>query len=190
MPELIPALPTQQSGSDKPKPSEEKEPTVVQVKPSEETTSTNQKMDASDTTTDTQTAKSHSSTPVPEPEETDTSSKEIKSLLTSQTEQPMIIPPSGDKEEAGKENGEKEPLKPAVIVSPSPKANSPVPGSHTQRFMFNIADGGFTDLHNLWGEEKTKGFSVSVWGRRHDYWLLKGVTTYPNIVKPFAISMP
>lgn len=43
------------------------------------------------------------------------------------------------------------------------------------RFMFNIADGGFTELHTLWSSEKTKGFSAKTWGRRHDYWLLKAV---------------
>ena len=47
------------------------------------------------------------------------------------------------------------------------------------RFMFNIADGGFTELHNLWSEEKIKGFSLKIWGRHHDYWLLKGLVTYP-----------
>ena len=53
------------------------------------------------------------------------------------------------------------------------------PSSQTQRFMFNIADGGFTELHSVWAAEKTKGFSPSVWGRRHDYWLLKAIVTYP-----------
>ena len=48
------------------------------------------------------------------------------------------------------------------------------------RFMFNIADGGFTELHSLWADEKTKGFVETVWGRHHDYWLLKGIVTYPN----------
>ena len=47
------------------------------------------------------------------------------------------------------------------------------------RFMFNIADGGFTELHCLWAEEKTKGFVETTWGRHHDYWLLKGIVTYP-----------
>ena len=45
------------------------------------------------------------------------------------------------------------------------------------KFMFNIADGGFTELHNLWADEKTKGFSHRSWGRHHDYWLLKGLVT-------------
>ena len=48
------------------------------------------------------------------------------------------------------------------------------------KFMFNIADGGFTELHNLWSDEKTKGFSLRGWGRHHDYWLLKGLVTYPD----------
>ena len=46
-------------------------------------------------------------------------------------------------------------------------------------FMFNIADGGFTDLHSYWSEEKNTKFSPSVWQRRHDYWLLKGIMVYP-----------
>ena len=53
--------------------------------------------------------------------------------------------------------------------------------AENQRFMFNIADGGFTDLHTFWAEEKTKGFSHTIWGRHHDYWLLKGLVTYPII---------
>ena len=52
-------------------------------------------------------------------------------------------------------------------------------GKPRLKFMFNIADGGFTELHTLWADEKTKGFSPAVWGRHHDYWLLKGIVTYP-----------
>lgn len=62
-----------------------------------------------------------------------------------------------------------------VIVSVT-KGKPPV-----QQFMFNIADGGFTELHTLWAAEKTKGYNPHVWGRRHDYWLLKGVVEYPLI---------
>lgn len=51
------------------------------------------------------------------------------------------------------------------------------------KFMFNIADGGFTELHNLWSEEKTKGFLPRSWGRHHDYWLLKGLVTYPKHIE-------
>eukprot|EP00800_Vazella_pourtalesii_P016603 TRINITY_DN482_c0_g1_i7.p1 TRINITY_DN482_c0_g1~~TRINITY_DN482_c0_g1_i7.p1 ORF type:complete len:971 (+),score=264.31 TRINITY_DN482_c0_g1_i7:972-3884(+) len=45
-------------------------------------------------------------------------------------------------------------------------------------FMFNIADGGFTELHSYWSAEKTEKPSPYKWGRRHDYWLLRGVLTH------------
>lgn len=51
-----------------------------------------------------------------------------------------------------------------------------------QKFMFNIADGGFTELHTLWSNEQralSKGREHEVWHRRHDYWLLAGIITYP-----------
>ena len=46
-----------------------------------------------------------------------------------------------------------------------------------QKFLFNIADGGFTELHTLWqNEEKAavSGREYEIWHRRHDYWLLAG----------------
>ncbi len=48
------------------------------------------------------------------------------------------------------------------------------------RFMFNIADGGFTELLTLWqNEEKAAvpGREFEIWHRRHDYWLLAGLFT-------------
>uniref|UniRef100_A0AAR5QCZ6 Chromodomain-helicase-DNA-binding protein Mi-2 homolog n=1 Tax=Dendroctonus ponderosae TaxID=77166 RepID=A0AAR5QCZ6_DENPD len=50
-----------------------------------------------------------------------------------------------------------------------------------RKFMFNIADGGFTELHTLWlNEEKaaTPGREYEIWHRRHDYWLLAGIVTH------------
>lgn len=46
-----------------------------------------------------------------------------------------------------------------------------------RRFMFNIADGGFTELHTLWQTEEkaAAGHEVDIWHRRHDFWLLAGV---------------
>lgn len=47
--------------------------------------------------------------------------------------------------------------------------------------MFNIADGGFTELHTLWlNEEKAAvpGREYEIWHRRHDYWLLAGIVTH------------
>lgn len=52
-----------------------------------------------------------------------------------------------------------------------------------QKFMFNIADGGFTELHTLWTNEQRAlqlGKEHEVWHRRHDYWLLAGIVTYPK----------
>ena len=45
------------------------------------------------------------------------------------------------------------------------------------KFMFNIADGGFTELHTLWQNEEraaVPGREFEIWHRRHDYWLLAG----------------
>merc|ERR1712241_1165362 len=50
-----------------------------------------------------------------------------------------------------------------------------------QKFMFNIADGGFTELHTLWqNEEKAAvpGREFEIWHRRHDYWLLAGIVCH------------
>uniref|UniRef100_A0A0K0FKC5 Chromodomain-helicase-DNA-binding protein 4 (inferred by orthology to a human protein) n=1 Tax=Strongyloides venezuelensis TaxID=75913 RepID=A0A0K0FKC5_STRVS len=44
--------------------------------------------------------------------------------------------------------------------------------------MFNINDGGFTELHTLWKKEEetaSNGKKYEVWHRRHDYWLLLGI---------------
>ena len=55
------------------------------------------------------------------------------------------------------------------------------------KFMFNIADGGFTELHTLWQNEQkcvqstrnSNGTSEhETWHRRHDYWLLSGIITH------------
>ncbi|KAM9800390.1 chromodomain-helicase-DNA-binding protein 5 isoform 1-T1 [Syngnathus typhle] len=50
------------------------------------------------------------------------------------------------------------------------------------KFMFNIADGGFTELHTLWQTEEraalSSGKMPDIWHRRHDYWLLAGIVTH------------
>ena len=49
------------------------------------------------------------------------------------------------------------------------------------KFMFNIADGGFTELHALWQNEQ-RAVQVNKeyenWHRRHDYWLLSGIVAH------------
>uniref|UniRef100_M3XIY2 Chromodomain helicase DNA binding protein 3 n=2 Tax=Latimeria chalumnae TaxID=7897 RepID=M3XIY2_LATCH len=48
--------------------------------------------------------------------------------------------------------------------------------------MFNIADGGFTELHTLWQNEERAAISSGklndIWHRRHDYWLLSGIVLH------------
>uniref|UniRef100_A0A3B3RMD8 Chromodomain helicase DNA binding protein 5 n=1 Tax=Paramormyrops kingsleyae TaxID=1676925 RepID=A0A3B3RMD8_9TELE len=55
-------------------------------------------------------------------------------------------------------------------------------GCYKNKFMFNIADGGFTELHTLWQNEEraamTSGKMYDIWHRRHDYWLLAGIVTH------------
>ncbi|CAF4037555.1 unnamed protein product [Adineta steineri] len=49
------------------------------------------------------------------------------------------------------------------------------------KFMFNIADGGFTELHSLWLNEQralVPNHEQEIWHRRHDYWLLAGIVTH------------
>ena len=47
--------------------------------------------------------------------------------------------------------------------------------------MFNIADGGFTELHTLWQNEEKAAVpsrEYEIWHRRHDYWLLAGIVNH------------
>uniref|UniRef100_A0A8C3P4D5 Chromodomain helicase DNA binding protein 3 n=1 Tax=Chrysemys picta bellii TaxID=8478 RepID=A0A8C3P4D5_CHRPI len=73
-------------------------------------------------------------------------------------------PKPGNIKEESKANGRKE-----------DKADKP-------RFMFNIADGGFTELHTLWQNEERAAISSGklneIWHRRHDYWLLAGIVLH------------
>uniref|UniRef100_A0A8C9TR63 Chromodomain helicase DNA binding protein 3 n=1 Tax=Scleropages formosus TaxID=113540 RepID=A0A8C9TR63_SCLFO len=54
--------------------------------------------------------------------------------------------------------------------------------SERPRFMFNIADGGFTELHTLWQNEERAAISSGkmneIWHRRHDFWLLAGIVVH------------
>ena len=50
-----------------------------------------------------------------------------------------------------------------------------------RKFMFNIADGGFTELHTLWINEEKSAVpkrEYEIWHRRHDYWLLAAIVTH------------
>jgi hypothetical protein len=61
------------------------------------------------------------------------------------------------------------------------KKDEAAPKLATQKFMFNIADGGFTELHAMWQNEQASlvpGSEGEVWHRRHDYWLLAGIVRH------------
>uniref|UniRef100_A0A671M0C5 Chromodomain-helicase-DNA-binding protein 4-like n=1 Tax=Sinocyclocheilus anshuiensis TaxID=1608454 RepID=A0A671M0C5_9TELE len=80
---------------------------------------------------------------------------------------------SGKTEEAGKlQNGESGKDSAAGAATEERKKAK-------TRFMFNIADGGFTELHSLWQNEERAATVTKktneIWHRRHDYWLLAGI---------------
>ncbi|CAJ1086091.1 chromodomain-helicase-DNA-binding protein 3 isoform X3 [Xyrichtys novacula] len=82
----------------------------------------------------------------------------------------------GEKD-AGKE------VKPAKEeVPPIPPKGNGKPPAERPRFMFNIADGGFTELHTLWQNEERAAISSGkmneIWHRRHDFWLLAGIVIH------------
>jgi len=93
-----------------------------------------------------------------------------------------IVPVAGE-EKGKKDSEEKEKEKEEVEdEKKGEKKKEAEKGSEEKenRFMFNIADGGFTELHTLWqNEEKAAvpGREFEIWHRRHDYWLLAGLFT-------------
>lgn len=68
-----------------------------------------------------------------------------------------------------------------LIDDDDKKVNKPKESPAERKFMFNIADGGFTELHTLWlNEEKVAvpNRVYNIWHRRHDYWLLAGTVAH------------
>uniref|UniRef100_A0A3Q3RDX8 Uncharacterized protein n=1 Tax=Monopterus albus TaxID=43700 RepID=A0A3Q3RDX8_MONAL len=81
-------------------------------------------------------------------------------------------------DESGKlQNGEN--TKDGGIAVPVVNISEEKKKATKQRFMFNIADGGFTELHSLWQNEERAATvtkkTFEIWHRRHDYWLLAGI---------------
>uniref|UniRef100_A0A6Q2XZJ2 Uncharacterized protein n=1 Tax=Esox lucius TaxID=8010 RepID=A0A6Q2XZJ2_ESOLU len=79
----------------------------------------------------------------------------------------------------GKELAKEEVAK-EVAIDTLPKP--PIVPPERRRFMFNIADGGFTELHTLWQNEERAAISSGkmndIWHRRHDFWLLAGIVLH------------
>lgn len=49
--------------------------------------------------------------------------------------------------------------------------------------LIPLPSAGFPELHTLWQNEEraavSSGKIYDIWHRRHDYWLLAGIVTYP-----------
>lgn len=76
------------------------------------------------------------------------------------------------------DNPKEEPKEVVITSEEKPTEESKEPQPKT-KFMFNIADGGFSELHTLWiNEEKAAvgNKEYEIWNRRHDYWLLAGIS--------------
>lgn len=89
-------------------------------------------------------------------------------------------PTSDVTKEAGKNGDEKS----VSIEKPNEVKLEPkvIDGVTLPKFMFNIADGGFTELHVLWEAEEKRKLD-NIWWRYHDYWLLAGVVVYLFVYK-------
>jgi chromodomain-helicase-DNA-binding protein 4 len=101
------------------------------------------------------------------------------------------------KEETEKDAAEKDPLADAlakkeksevvisddddVVLIDEDDKKKPKENPADRKFAFNIADGGFTELHTLWiNEEKVAvpNRIYNIWHRRHDFWLLAGTVAH------------
>lgn len=72
---------------------------------------------------------------------------------------------------------------PSAVLAATAAAAAAVidPLKDNRKFMFNIADGGFTELHTLWQNEERAAsgeHKYDIWHRRHDYWLLAGIVKH------------
>lgn len=68
-----------------------------------------------------------------------------------------------------------------VVLIDDEEKKKPKESPAERKFMFNISDGGFTELHTLWlNEEKVAvpNRVYNIWHRRHDYWLLAGTVAH------------
>uniref|UniRef100_A0AAY5KRP1 DNA helicase n=1 Tax=Esox lucius TaxID=8010 RepID=A0AAY5KRP1_ESOLU len=117
--------------------------------------------------TDKPSAKCDSDPAIAKPVET-----ELKPALSDEAKSEDLLMPEG------RLNGEKEVHDEMEEV----RRESLEKNGFKMRFMFNIADGGFTELHTLWQNEEraavSSGKMYDIWHRRHDYWLLAGIVTH------------
>uniref|UniRef100_A0A3Q3X3X3 Uncharacterized protein n=1 Tax=Mola mola TaxID=94237 RepID=A0A3Q3X3X3_MOLML len=107
----------------------------------------------------------------------DSEVKEEKSGMKKDTEK-ILDKLNGSKDVKGEKDAGKE-VKAAKEEAPKGNVR---PLAERPRFMFNIADGGFTELHTLWQNEERAAISSGkmneIWHRRHDFWLLAGIVIH------------
>uniref|UniRef100_A0A8C8BHC9 Chromodomain-helicase-DNA-binding protein 4 n=1 Tax=Otus sunia TaxID=257818 RepID=A0A8C8BHC9_9STRI len=97
-------------------------------------------------------------------------------------DEPMEVESKGISREVKKEDDKRD----VVMLQNGEMLKESVDERHKkavkQRFMFNIADGGFTELHSLWQNEERAATvtkkTYEIWHRRHDYWLLAGIINH------------
>uniref|UniRef100_A0A8U7NU87 Uncharacterized protein n=1 Tax=Corvus moneduloides TaxID=1196302 RepID=A0A8U7NU87_CORMO len=92
-------------------------------------------------------------------------------------------PEEEPKDRPGDPDPKREEVKAEKEPRPDPRPNGRRDDkAEKPRFMFNIADGGFTELHTLWQNEERAAISSGklneIWHRRHDYWLLAGIVLH------------
>ena len=91
-------------------------------------------------------------------------SKSVDTKNVKQEQQPSNSTPQAVK-----------PAKSKILIGEKPEKLKDI------KFMFNIADGGFTELHALWQNEQRAvhlNKEYENWHRRHDYWLLAGIIAH------------
>ncbi|XP_051895306.1 chromodomain-helicase-DNA-binding protein 5 isoform X3 [Pristis pectinata] len=96
--------------------------------------------------------------------------------------QEQAAPPHPKAEETSEDKDVAESLQNGEIMKDMTEEESRKEQAAKGKFMFNIADGGFTELHTLWQNEEraavSSGKIYDIWHRRHDYWLLAGIVAH------------
>ncbi|XP_015276218.1 PREDICTED: chromodomain-helicase-DNA-binding protein 4 [Gekko japonicus] len=111
-----------------------------------------------------------------EPMETDNKA-DVEKVEEKTPAEPPSEPPTINLDE--KEEKKEEEKKDVVMLQNGETLKDPPEDRHKkalkQRFMFNIADGGFTELHSLWQNEERAATvtkkTYEIWHRRREGWL-------------------
>jgi chromodomain-helicase-DNA-binding protein 4 len=111
------------------------------------------------------------------------SKEEAKAEVKKEEKDPLEITSEGAKTEGSKKSEVviSDDEDDVVCVDDKKKSSQPKENPADRKFMFNIADGGFTELHTLWLNEERVAYPsriYNIWHRRHDFWLLAGTVAH------------